>query len=52
TSLSPAELRAGLLMAQGIWPFARESFDRADMPEGRDPLSAALHIRRELLGHG
>jgi hypothetical protein len=47
---TPAEFRAALLLAQGIWPFNPEAFAVADVRNAGDELEAALRLR-QLLGH-
>ena len=49
---TPAEHRAAMLMAQGIWPFEAESYRVADVQEATTELEAALILKERLLGYG
>lgn len=48
--VSPAELRAALLLVQGIWPFNREAFDIGDVRGARDAVEAAAMLRERVWG--
>jgi hypothetical protein len=48
----PAELRAALLLAQGIWPFEPEAFATSDVRGADDRIAAAQHLRQHVLGYG
>jgi hypothetical protein len=47
-SVTPTEIRAGLLMALGIWPFENESFNVSDVAGVVDESSAAVALRQAL----
>ena len=49
-AFTPAELRAALLMAQGIWPFTDESFAIGDIRGATSHEGAARILREQLLG--
>ena len=49
--VSPAQLRAALLLAQGIWPFEPESFAVGDVRAGDDEAEAARTLIANVLGH-
>lgn len=48
--LSPAELRAALLLGQGIWPFAPEAFTGGDLDHGEDEIESARWLWRRVFG--
>ena len=50
TGITPAEFRAGLLIAQGMWPFSPESFAVSDVRGATDEISAAMIAREKVLG--
>lgn len=50
-SISPEELRAGLLLAQGIWPFAPEAFAVGDLRVSTSQADAAAFLREHVLGY-
>ncbi len=47
---SPAENRVAALLAMGIWPFAQESFNVADVPAAKSELEAARLALKNFLG--
>jgi len=47
---SPAEFRAAMLLAQGIWPFQPDAFGVGDMREGDTEVEAARILRARVLG--
>ena len=49
-SVTPAEFRASLLMAQGIWPFTNESFAVGDVAGVETERQAAEKLRTMVLG--
>jgi hypothetical protein len=49
---TPAEFRAALLLAQGIWPFTNESFAIGDVRGATTEIQAAQILREKLLGLG
>jgi len=48
--ITPADFRAAMLLAQGIWPFETESFAVGDISEGDDEVEAARYLRERVLG--
>jgi hypothetical protein len=50
-SISPAELKAALLLAQGIWPFSPESFAVGDVRVTSSERDAAVWLREHVLGY-
>ena len=50
SGFTPGELRAALLLAQGIWPFASESFAVGDVRNAATEEAAAELLRSSLLG--
>lgn len=50
TYVTPEEFRAGLLLAQGIWPFQPEGFAVGDVREGTTEEEAARYLRGLLWG--
>jgi len=48
----PAELRAALLLAQGIWPFEPEAFATSAVRGVDDRFAAAQRLRQHVLGYG
>lgn len=50
--ITPADFRAAMLLAQGIWPFESESFAVGDISEGEDEVEAARYLRERVLGLG
>lgn len=52
TSITPTDLRAALLVAQGIWPFSSQSFNVADVSSGAvDEVEATQWLREHVLGY-
>lgn len=49
-TVTPAEIRAGLLLAQGIWPFSPEAFAVGHVGGARDELEAAARVLERVLG--
>jgi hypothetical protein len=49
--ITPAEHRAALLLASGIWPFEAESFRVGDVRNVNTDLEAALSLRERVLGY-
>ena len=49
--ITPAEHRAALLLASGIWPFEAESFRVGDIRDVTTDLEAALWLRERVLGY-
>ena len=49
-ALTPAQTRAAVLAALGVWPFEPELFDVSEMGGATDELAAALHLRNVVLG--
>jgi hypothetical protein len=49
--ITPAEFRAAMLLAQGIWPFTPESFAVGDVREGRDERESAAWLLEHVLGY-
>lgn len=49
--VTPAQLRASLLLAQGIWPFEPEGFAVGDVRAGDDEATAAQILIERVLGH-
>jgi hypothetical protein len=50
-SVTPAEFRASLLLAMGIWPFSTESFAVGDVREGVTELDAAVWLKERIWGY-
>ncbi len=50
TSSTPQENRIAALMALGIWPFAQESYNVADVPGAADEAEAARLVKERQLG--
>jgi hypothetical protein len=50
-SFTPAEFRAALLLAMGIWPFSNESFAIGDVRGAKTEAEAARLLRSALLGY-
>ncbi|MEE2830017.1 MAG: DUF1501 domain-containing protein, partial [Myxococcota bacterium] len=51
-SITPTDLRAALLLAQGIWPFTPESFAVADISANTlNEVEAAVYLREHVLGY-
>ena len=48
---TPGDLRAALLLAQGIWPFSDRSFAVGDISAGTSELDCAMFLREELWGY-
>ncbi len=48
--ISPAELRAAILLAQGIYPFSREAFDPSDVRGDYDAVEATRFLMSHVLG--
>ncbi len=48
--VTPAEFRAGMLQAQGIWPFSPEAFAVGELRGGETGLDAAMALRERLWG--
>lgn len=48
--VTPAELRAGLMMAQGIWPFTAEGFRVGDVMGATTEMEAAQRVATQVLG--
>ena len=48
--VTPAELRAALLLAQGIYPFSREAFDPSDVRGEYDAIEATRFLMSHVLG--
>lgn len=49
---TPGELRAAMLLAQGVWPFSPESFAVSDVRGASGELMAAEILRSRVLGFG
>ena len=49
--VTPPELRASLLLAQGIWPFSPQSFAVGDIRNVTSEEQAARELRQRVLGH-
>ena len=49
--ITPPEFRAGLLLAQGIWPFSPQSFAVGDVRNVNSEADAAIQLRDRVLGH-
>ena len=49
--ITPAEHRAALLSAMGIWPFTEESFAVGDIRDVGTELDAAVFLREHILGY-
>jgi hypothetical protein len=49
--VTPAQLRASLLLAQGIWPFESEGFAVGDVRSGEHEAEAARSLIARVLGH-
>lgn len=49
--ITPADFRASMLMAQGIWPFSDQSFAVGDISEGDTEARAATWLREHVLGY-
>lgn len=50
TYVTPAELRAAILLAQGVYPFSREAFDPSDIRGEYDALEATRFLMSHVLG--
>lgn len=50
SSSSPQENRIAALLALGIWPFAQESYNVADVPGAGTELQAATLVKKRQLG--
>ncbi|MFT5430928.1 MAG: hypothetical protein ACI9OJ_001607 [Myxococcota bacterium] len=48
---TPAEHRAAMLLAMGIWPFTREGFGVGDIRGVDDRVAAAMKLRADVLGY-
>lgn len=48
--MTPAELRAGLLLGAGIWPFSQEAFAIGDVRGATSELEAALMLTERMWG--
>ena len=48
--ISPADFRAGMLQALGIWPFSNEAFALGELRVGGSELDAAVALREKLWG--
>ena len=48
---TPAEHRAAMLLAMGIWPFTEESFAVGDVRGATSELDAAMILRSRVLGY-
>jgi hypothetical protein len=49
-AITPADFRAAMLMAQGIWPFSEQSFAVGDISEGDTERAAATWLKEVVLG--
>jgi hypothetical protein len=50
--ITPAEHRAAMLSAMGIWPFTEEGFAVGDIRSANTELDAAVYLREHVLGYG
>ncbi|MCB9786592.1 MAG: DUF1501 domain-containing protein [Deltaproteobacteria bacterium] len=50
--LAPAETRAAVLAAMGIYPFAADVYSPYDVPDAVDALDASVKLREVVLGVG
>ena len=51
-AFTPAEHRAAMLLAMGVWPFTEESFAVGDMQQKfKTELDAAMYLRESVLGY-
>ncbi len=48
---TPAEHRASMLLAMGVWPFTEESFAVGNVREANTELDATLRLKRDVLGY-
>ena len=48
-SWHPAEHRAAMLLAQGIWPFSPEGFRVSDVRDAKTELDAAMYLKEQIL---
>ena len=48
-SFHPAEHRAAMLLAQGIWPFSPEGFRVSDVRGAKTELDAAMFLKEQIL---
>lgn len=51
SSITPADFRAAMLLAMGIWPFSGQSFNVADIQEGGSESDATAWLREHVLGY-
>src|SRR5690606_16175753 len=50
TAVTPTEVRAGLMLAMGIWPFANVSFNVSDVAGAASEAMASALLREKLYG--
>jgi hypothetical protein len=49
-ALAPAETRAAVLAAMGVWPFSGQGYSVSDMRDVKTTAEAAVRVRQKVLG--